>query len=325
MQKSLHARNRANISCKKKLVLSLVLRGQEVFNVDCSLIFDAIMEVGYNSEYRQYYGQGLQVDNLLFQDKEFYQGAERFLEFCLSSDSSSAEIRELAAELVAAKRISKEDAERKLSVLVTKAQKLKTRLVRADQLKHEIKLAFLDSSEGITTEALDKLKLWLRCNIKIYKDFREIIRRFWAYFPFKARKSAEDLAYSFLDTKSQREEIAELVILCLDFSIPCSTKSISRVSSTRKLRKKVTQKVLHKSELILLFARCEGEISQLTNAILKVIDQKHPSEDWCDPAVMELFLDSLMANVGDDSSSLVPYTKEMDNDLEALLDGVEVD
>jgi hypothetical protein len=160
---------------------------------------------------------------------------------------------------------------------------------------------------------LDELKAWLKYDTKVHKTSRKLVEEFWIYLPSEAQSGVENLACSLLEERRDERQI---------------------FSKLLNILKRAEEALVHNSNprdrtqaqsLFLLSSRRNTEIDKFINSVFERIDQKHPKKDWYDPLLMEKCLDSLMDQVGNDISKLVPYTKEMDDELEVLLDGVEVD
>ena len=304
--------------------------------------FNAIMGVEHNDEYCPSKDWGLgQVDNTLLQEKKLHQKAERFfdeeelnqrarqfLECCLSFDSSDAQINELISEIVAVNDISRKKARTKLAALHKRAEKLKEISEKASTAKRELSLSITGISsinsipEKEAFEAICRLrfslKLWLKYDAKFHKGMRELVESFWVYFYPKAQTLTESYVYSLLKWRFTKGRFKGRMLT--------TVKELEvLLSNGFKNHRRGCRKKVESIDFSYLIDRHYGEVTQLINSVLQRLDQNRSKSDWYDPLLMESFLDSLVDKVGDDTSKLVPYTKEMDDELEILLDGVEVD
>ena len=236
------------------------------------------------------------------------------LERCLSFNSHSAEEYEFCSEVAAVKSISLNEVRNKLSELRFKIKELDSTVVVRNNQKKKIKrsktLSSLLSNDfdfekaNISSRRLkylgNQFKDFFLNSIKIYDVTTHLIEEFWDFLPLDIQSTIRDSIDSFYKEYATK----------IDLNTSNTFFSQSPLGKTRDLH-----------DILLKHHRA---IVRLVNAVFSA-SQLEGLCDCYDEDNMKLFLDFLAEDIGKNPSQLVPYTEEMDLELEELLKGVELE
>lgn len=153
-----------------------------------------------------------------------------------------------------------------------------------------------------------------------YSNFGKSKNSYFGKIAHQLKKTQKDV-----DTRwdklsdEERESLKSLAYAVLN---PANDDSSSKKNSRKRLSRR------WKIQFHLVLAIVTGQIEVVIEACFAGVKLAHAIMDAVEreeAGLTALFLDKIMEDAENDPSKLIPFTKEMDEKLEQLLNGVELD